>query len=105
MGGWMTYRRIRERDGVNARKPDDDPDPYYRRTEDIPRGQYVRPDKLMLNGDLNRMERGYIAPEVDDGRNVGASLDNSPLHDAAEKTGVDIETVRKVLRYVFLEQR
>lgn len=86
MGGLMSYQRMRNRNGLMYRKPDGDPDPYWRGD--------VRPPGAngMLVGDLNRMERDYLA---EDGGLSGQ---------VAEVTGADLETVRKVLRYVFLEQ-
>lgn len=99
----MTYQRMRGRNGGVFRR-EGDPMPYPSAEEVEERGQ-LRLNWYSLVGDLNRMERGYTDPEVDDGRNVGARIWHSPLHEAATATGVDVETVRKVLRYVFLEQR
>lgn len=100
MGGWMTYQRMRGRNGGVFRRPDDQTP--YPSAQECERRADVR--WYTLTGDLNRMERGYTAPERPE-VGVGATLEHSPLHECAKATGVDVETVRTVLRYVFLEQR
>lgn len=93
MGGMMTYQRMRNRNGTMFRKPDDDPDPYWR--SDAPGAPQATAASWMLIGDMNRMERDYLAEgDPDDGL----------AGQAARATGVAAEDVRKVLRYVFLEQ-
>jgi len=104
MGGYMSYQRMRNRNGLMERKPDDDPDPYWR-VPNLPMAEHVSP---MLVGDLNRMERDYLGTwpetashpqrEVRDG--TGRCLSN----EVSEATGVEIEDVKRVLRYVFMEQ-
>lgn len=88
MGGPMSYQRMRERNNLMHRKPADDPDPYFR----VPEHMRGREGAAILIGDLNRMERDYLSP---DGDLVLA---------AAEATGVDANTVTRVMRYVFFEQ-
>lgn len=99
MGGWMTYQRMRSRNGLHWR-PEGDAGPY-------PPGDVVdlsrAPSWYCTVGDLNRMENGYLHPELP-GVGVGARLESSPLHEAAEATGVDVETVRRVLAFVFRQQ-
>lgn len=97
MGGWMPYSRVRARNAIDWRpnRPDDTPYP-----PDDAVSPFWAPSWYLIVGDLNRMETGYIAPETP-GVNVGARLEDSPLHRTARETGVDIETVRKVLAYVF----
>ena len=80
---------MRNRNGLMHRKPDDDPDPYWRA---LP-AHVHDPSAWTLIGDLNRMERDYLMTE-----------DRSLTVQCAEATGVDPETIQKVLRYVFLEQ-
>jgi hypothetical protein len=113
VGGYMSYQRMRTRNGLMFRKPDDDPDPYWRQPADdgwLP-GIEAVPDDLQhgllyaleqrqlgaLIGDLNRMERGYLgcSPEL-----AGESLSD----EVARRTGIDVETVMRVLRCVFFEQ-
>ena len=48
MGGWMTYQRMRSRNGLLHRKPDDDRDPYWR-------------------GDQHQMPPGLSVPPVPEG--------------------------------------
>lgn len=98
----MTYQRMRNRNGLLHRKPDDDPDPYWRSNDAlearIREGGGLHPANMsasMLIGDLNRMERDYLATD--------GYL--STLADAVTAaTDVSQDDVRKVLRYVFLEQ-
>ena len=102
MGGWMTYQRMRNRNGLMHRKPDDDPDPYWR--TGLPPLAATAPSGYNLIGDMNRMEQDYLEPVYPEpplARRPGGS---SPAEECAAATGVDAETVRKVLRYVFLEQ-
>src|SRR5947209_3654850 len=123
IGGWMSYQRMRNRNNLMYRKPDDDRDPYWRIGNVPPwEGEVVGIDRLpegkrpslhavenhgLLIGDLNRMERDYLG-----GPNAGAGIGSRDVnatgeslsHEVAAATGVDIETVKRVLRYVFLEQ-
>lgn len=99
MGGFMTYRRAMGRNGIGMRKPEEDTDPYFRvETTDLPAAVNV----YGLVGDLGRMERDYLCPERFPYPN--SAIAHSPLYQAAEATGVDVETIRRVLTYVFTEQ-
>lgn len=100
MGGWMTYQRMRNRNGVDWR-PEGDASPY---PPPSVVDQHRPPIWYRTVGDLNRMENGYLCPEGPD-VGVGAPLEDSPLHEAADATGVDVETVRRVLEFVFRQQR
>jgi hypothetical protein len=95
MGGWMTYQRMRTRNNLMFRKPDDDPDPYFR--DDIMN------NNSLLIGDLNRMERDYLNPVYPEPPWAGRAGRSDPSTQVADATGVDVETVRKVLRCVFLD--
>lgn len=100
MGGWMTYQRVRERNGLLPRKPLDDPDPYWREFPDASAATR-QPHWPMLVGDLDRMERDYLTPEYPQ-RPFPARPDGSdPASECARATGVDVATVRAVLAYVF----
>lgn len=101
MGGWMTYQRVRERNDLLPRKPDNDPDPYERDAAVIARHE---PRWAMLTGDLNRMERDYLAPQYPAAPFAELPAGSDPAAECARATGVDIETVRVVLRYVFQQQ-
>jgi hypothetical protein len=97
MGGWMTYQRMRGRNNLMYRKPDDDPDPYWRgdAADAPPLGPdgYLRHGSLI--GDMNRMERDYLNNDDPFGGLSGA---------VARATGVRDDHVLRVLRYIFLEQ-
>jgi hypothetical protein len=93
MGGLMTYQRMRLRNGLMQRKPDDDPDPYWR--GGLPSGAPENNSTWTLVGDMNRMERDYLTTGDPDDGLAGR---------VADVTGVPADDVRKVLRYVFLEQ-
>jgi hypothetical protein len=97
MGGWMTYQRMRSRNNLMYRKPDDDPDPYWR--ADAPNDFAAS----ILVGDLNRMERDYLNPVYPEPPWAGRAGRSDPSAQVADATGVDVEVVRKVLRCVFLE--
>jgi hypothetical protein len=60
------------------------------------------PEKALLIGDLNRMERDYLNPVYPEPPWAGRAGRSDPTAEVADATGVDDETVRKVLRYVFL---
>lgn len=100
MGGWMTYQRLRTRNGLNFRKPDHDPDPYWRGGI---RGHDVNWEGLC--GDLNRMERDYLDPDYPRLPFATRPDESSPAEECATATGIPVDTVRRILRYVFLEQR
>ena len=92
MGGWMTYGRMRNR---NDLLPRDHENPY------------VKPNRPIgtVIGDLNRMERDYLDPVYPEAPYALRGDHTDPTAECAAATGVDEETVRKVLRYVFLESR
>jgi hypothetical protein len=79
------------------RKPDDDPDPYFR--------DGTMTNNSLLIGDLNRMERDYLNPVYPEPPRAIRENGSDPSSQVAAATGVDVEIVRKVLRYMFLEQR
>lgn len=85
----MTYQRFRERNNLKWR-----PGP----------GESLY-SKDILVGDLNRMEKDYLDPEYPVPPGAIREPGSSPSEQVAEATGVAIEDVRKVLQYVFLEQR
>jgi hypothetical protein len=92
MGGWMDYQRMRERAGLR-RKPNNDPDPYFR--------EATMNNVTLHEGDLNRMERDYLNPQYPEPPWATREAGSDPSSQVAEMTGVDVETVRKVLRAVF----
>lgn len=100
MGGWMSYRRARNRNGLGWRPESVDGQPY---PPPAVVDAHRDPNWYLIVGDLNRMETGYLAPEVE-GAGCGARLEDSPLHQTARETGVDVETVRRVLAFVFRDQ-
>jgi hypothetical protein len=104
MGGWMTYQRVRDRNGLLPRKPLDDPDPYWR---EYPSrlAELARPSWPLLVGDLDRMERDYLDPVYPAPPFAQAPEGSDPAAEVTQETGIEIETVRAVLRYVFREQR
>jgi len=95
----MTYSRMRDRNGLTHRPPFDE-DPYLRSEEQRTRLGVYSNVSLPLLGDLNRMERGYLAPEVP-GAGVGERFETNPAAEVAAATGLDVETVQTVLRHVF----
>jgi hypothetical protein len=92
MGGWMPYGRVRHRNHIEERYEGFYPPPIVSAARNI--------SYALIVGDLNRMEADYLEPG-DRWTQAGPS----PAEECAEATGVDVETVRKVLRYVFLESR
>jgi hypothetical protein len=84
MGGWMTYQRVRDRNGL-------------------------REDSVLVNvrlvADLDRMERDYLAPVYPRPPFARREDGSDPVTEVSDATGVDTLTVRKVLRYIFKEQR
>jgi hypothetical protein len=99
MGGWMTYQRMRERNGVTWRASPDRENPY------------PDPDCMdsarqhLICGDMNRMERDYLNPVYPEPPWATRTPGSDPAAECAARTGVDIEDVRAVLHYVFMEQR
>lgn len=66
--------------------------------------QPPRPSWHLLVGDLNRMEGDYLAPVYPQDVSEHAARrprGSSPAEECAEATGVDIDTVRRVLLHVF----
>jgi hypothetical protein len=104
MGGWMTYQRMRHRNNLLYRKPAGDRDPYWHPGSNV-LPSYVEADQRMLIGDLNRMEQDYLDPQYPEPPFARRPEGSDPSAEVAKATGVDIETVRKVLRHVFMEQR
>lgn len=101
----MTYQRMRSRNGLLFRKPVDDPDPYWR----VPPPDAVGPTvqekaMLMLVGDMNRMERDYLNPVYPEKPWVTREPGSDPLSQVVAATGVDEESVLKVLYYMFYGQ-
>lgn len=94
----MDYDRMRTRNGLMFRKPDEDPDPYWR--NGLPPGAFDAVNWFCLVGDMNRMERDYLNPDYP--RHRAANSD--PASVTAAATGVPVEMVRKVLAHVFLGQ-
>lgn len=103
MGGWMTYQRVRDRNGLLPRKPLDDPDPYWREYPDRLTA-LVRPSWPLLVGDLDRMERDYLSPAYPDPPFAQLPAGSDPAAECARAVGVDVQTVRRVLAYVFRQQ-
>lgn len=97
MGGWMDYERMRRRNNIQVRG-----EGFY-----VPITTNV--NVHMLNGDMNRMEADYLHPESSwlwrqrlDAIAAGHDVpDWSPAAVCARETGVDVDTVRKVLGHVF----
>lgn len=54
--------------------------------------------------DLERMERDYLAPVYPQPPFATRPAGSDPLTEAARELGLDVETVRRVLTYVFREQ-
>lgn len=105
MGGWMTYQRARAR-AQFRRKPLDDPDPYFRDADNPRRCPHCSMEHVpsMSEGDFNRMERDYLDPIYPEPPWASRELGSDPLSQVALATGVNTDDVRRVLRYVFLEQ-
>lgn len=105
MGGWMTYQRARAR-AQFRRKPLDDPDPYFRDADNPQRCPHcgMEHTPTLGEGDFNRMERDYLNPVYPQPPWALREPGSDPLSQVVEATGVDVETVRRVLGFVFLEQ-
>ena len=103
---WMTYQRMRERNNLLFRKPEGDRDPYWRDEAAPPPGAFPHsaPSWWLLVGDMNRMERDYLEPVYPPPSFARLLPGSDPAAECAEATGVDVEVVRTVLRYVFCEQ-
>ncbi len=95
MGGWMTYGRVRNRNHLP--RPQHPEDPYSTGE------QYGRAH--LIAGDLNRMERDYLDPTYPQPPWATRPEGSDPSAECAAATGLDVETVRKVLSYVFRESR
>lgn len=93
MGGWMTYGRARDRNGLPRSVTDD---PY---------ATGLSGREHLIAGDLNRMERDYLDPVYPGPPFATRPAGSSPAEECADATGVHVETVRTVLAYVFREQR
>lgn len=92
MGGTMPYARVRGRNGMLWR-PTEHPDPYpHNGTEWKPQIGFNT-----LLGDFNRFERDVLGI----GWGAGTPAADDLAQEYAEAAGVDVETVRKVLRAVF----
>ncbi len=102
VGGWMTYQRVRARNGLLPRKPDTDPDPYWRT---VPADAPASPSWPALVGDLDRMERDYLAPDYPALPFAGRGEGSDPASECARAVGVDVAVVRRVLAFVFRQQQ
>ncbi len=96
----MTYQRMRDRNGLAFRKPDHEPDPYWRGGI---KGTDVNWE--LLCGDLNRMERDYLRPDYPQPPFATRPPESSPAEECATAIDVPVDVVRRVLAYVFLGQR
>lgn len=107
MGGWMTYTRMRSRNGLligrggaSLRTPEDQT-PYSLTPDTLPKDINLH----TLVGDINRMERDYTDPQYP-GPGWGQRYpDSDPSAEVARATGVPVDDVRKVMCHVFFEQR
>lgn len=97
MGGWMPYSRVRERNNLSERF--EGFYPVHNRAKLEPRLYWH-----LLSGDLNRMEADYLDPQYPQPPYATRSEGSDPSTQVAAATGVDVKTVRKVLRFVFLEE-
>jgi hypothetical protein len=88
MGGWMTYGRMKRRNGLYEH-------------EVLERQDYQR----RITADLERMERDYLQPEYPEPPYAQRAPDSDPAAECAAATGVNVDTVRKVLGYVFRKSR
>ena len=86
----MTYQRMRNRSNLMHRKPAGSQDPYWRDEGDLV-GVSCNPQLLI--GDLNRMEEDYVDPEGQLAAEVAAA------------TGLNLEQVIQVMRYVLFVQQ
>jgi hypothetical protein len=77
VGCWMTYRRARTRGAHTL---------------------------ALLPADLDRMERDYLDPQYPQPPWATRPAGSSPAEECARDTGVDVDTVRQVLTYVFRVQ-
>lgn len=102
MGGWMTYQRVRARNGLIPRKPLDNPDPYWRTLPEGTAGW--QGSWSLLVGDLDRMERDYLIPEYPQRPFAERPEGSDPATECARAVGVDVAIVQQVLEYVFRQQ-
>ena len=86
MGGNMDYARFRNRNGLGYRKPISDTQPYPD-TREMPNRLY------WLIGDLNRMEKNILG--------LDGMAFNTELEYCVKATGVDADTILKVMRWFF----
>lgn len=96
----MTYGRMRHRSHLEWR-----PEPGSEAVYPPPGvgGPLAGTDGLI--GDLNRMERDYLNPAYPEPPWATRPEGSDPSAECAAATGVDVETVRAVLAYVFRESR
>lgn len=94
MGGNMDYARFRNRNSLGYRKPISDIQPYPD-TREMP--DYLSDEQkgklYMLIGDLNRMEKNILG--------LDGMATNTELEYCVKATGVDANTVLKVMRWFF----
>lgn len=88
MGGWMTYMRMKNRNGI------------YRH-ELLERGSFQ--NRILM--DVERMERDYLEPVYPEAPFALRPAGSDPVSEVVAATGIDEEDVRTVLRYVFREQQ
>jgi hypothetical protein len=94
----MSYRRALARNGLTWQPDPGQVHPY------LPEG-FAAPTSLwLLVGDLRRMERDYLDPEYPVAPWAIRPGGSDPTAQLARMTGVDEDSVRKVLRALFLEQ-
>ena len=86
MGGWMPYRRVRLRNGL----VDDEL-------------SELRTDRQkLITMDLDRMERDYLLPVYPRPPFATRLPGSDPTAVLARRSGVDEDTVRRVLREFFI---
>lgn len=98
MGGWMPYQRMRNRNQLMFRTK------WLYPTHQEAKDHFQDGRWSGLVGDLNRMEEDYLDPQYPEPPLASRAPGSDPSTECAQATGIDVETVRKVLRYVFLEQ-
>lgn len=86
MGNWMTYRRMKARNNLDGTAP------HLNNT---------LPVRVL---DVVRMESDYLDPHYPEPPLASRAPGSDPSAQCAAATGVPIETVRRVLTYVFREQ-
>lgn len=88
MGGWMTYGRMKHRNGLYE---------HQMLTREPRQGRIL--------ADLERMERDYLEPKYPEPPFARRPKGSDPAAEVVAATGVDLEDVQAVLRYVFRESR